>query len=375
VPQYYKDAFAKEHARIIGEGLGEFDDNLSISTETLDFDVLFIPNSEFLAQDEQTLDLYCRLLKTDSVVNIEFFSGALRSENLRECRIRTNLDWVKQRNYYDRLNKEIKASKDLANTRKLEAKLSKPKLKFCWIIVALSSTKTLDSYQAKPHLTWGKGVYLLPEIERMGVVIIPELEKSPDTLWLRTLGKEKILTEAFLETIDLPFAHPKRNAIIDLGRSYFNFLSEIEVPSDEETTDMRTLREIYQANRAETISLHESVAQAQLELYRATQELSKAQQEASQAQQEASKAQQEASQAQQEASQAQQEASQREAQEQQRIVKNFLIRKLGNNILTNEVTTRLEQLSSEQLDDLLFQAASWNNLTQVQDYLNIDSLE
>jgi Skp family chaperone for outer membrane proteins len=368
VPQYYKDAFAKEHARIIGEGLGEFDDNLSISTETLDFDVLFIPNSEFLAQDEQTLDLYCRLLKTDSVVNIEFFSGALRSENLRECRIRTNLDWVKQRNYYDRLNKEIKASKDLANTRKLEAKLSKPKLKFCWIIVALSSTKTLDSYRAKPHPTWGKGVYLLPEIEQMGVVIIPELEKSPDTLWLRTLGKEKILTEAFLETIDLPFAHPKRNAIIDLGRSYFNFLSEIEVPSDEETTDMRTLREIYQANRAETISLHESVAQAQLELYRATQELSKAQQEASQAQQEAS-------QAQQEASQAQQEASQREAEERQRIVKNFLIRKLGNNILTNEVTIRLEQLSSEQLDDLLFQAASWNNLTQVQDYLNIDSLE
>jgi hypothetical protein len=354
VPQYYKDAFAKEHARIIGEGLGEFDNNLSISTETLDFDVLFIPNSKFLAQNDQDLDLYCRLLKTDSVVNLEFFSGALRSENLRECRIRTNLDWVKQRNNYDRLNKEIKASKDLANTKRLEAKLSKPKLKFCWIIVALSSIKTLDSYQSKPHPKWGKGVYLLPEIERMGVVIIPELEKSPDTLWLRTLGKEKILTEAFLETIDLPFAHPKRNAIIDLGRSYFNFLSEIEVPTDEETTDMRTLREIYQANRAETISLHESVAQAQLELYRATQELSKAQQEASQAQQ---------------------EASQRQAQERQRIVKNFLIRKLGDNVLTNEVTERLEQLSSEQLDDLLFQAASWNNLTQFQDYLNLDRLE
>jgi hypothetical protein len=195
----------------------------------------------------------------------------------------------------------------------------------------------------------------------MGVVIIPELAKSPDTLWLRTLGKEKILTEAFLETIELPFAHPKRNAIIDLGRSYFNFLSEITVPlSDEETIEMRTLREIYQANRAETISLHESVAQVQLELYRANQEVSKAQQQASQAQQEAS--------------QAQQEASQREAEGQQRIVKNFLMRKLGDNILTNEVTERLEQLSSEQLDDLLFQAASWNNPAQIQDYFNIDRL-
>jgi hypothetical protein len=62
MPQYYKDAFAKEHARIIGEGLGEFDNNLSISTETLDFDVLFAPNAEFLAQDDRKLDLYCRLL-------------------------------------------------------------------------------------------------------------------------------------------------------------------------------------------------------------------------------------------------------------------------------------------------------------------------
>ena len=195
------------------------------------------------------------------------------------------------------------------------------------------------------HPEWGKGVYLLPEIERMGIVIIPELAKSPDTLWLRTLGKEKILTEAFLETIDLPFAHPKRNAIIDLGRSYFNFLSEIEVPlSDEETIDMRTLREIYLANRAETISLHESVAQAQLELYRANQELSKAQQE----------------------------AAQREAQERQRIVKNFLIRKFGDNILTDEVTERLEQLSPDRLDDMLFQSASWNNPIQIQDYFNLD---
>lgn len=68
MPQYYKDAFAKKHARIIGEGLGEFDHNLSISTETLDFDALFIPNSEFLDRDDLNLDLYYRLLKTDTNV-------------------------------------------------------------------------------------------------------------------------------------------------------------------------------------------------------------------------------------------------------------------------------------------------------------------
>lgn len=330
MPQYYKDAFAKEHARIIGEGLGEFDDNLSISTETLDFDVLFVPNAKFLAQDNKDLDLYCRLLKTDTVVNLEFFSGALRPENLRECRIRTNLDWVKQKNNYDNLKKKIGATKNESEARELSAKLTEPKLKFCWIIIALTSIKTLESYQAKPHLEWGKGVYLLPTVERMGAVIIPELEKSQDTLWLRTLGKEKVLKEAFVETIDLPSDHPKRNAIIDLGRSYYDFLNdqpELQL-SNEDTIDMRTLSEIYQANRAQSIALENALAQAQI----------------------------------------------RADEVQRNVVKNFLTRKFGGEILIENITQRIEQLSSEQLDELLFQSASWNSPTQLQNYFNPNSI-
>jgi hypothetical protein len=348
MPQYYKDAFAKEHARIIGEGLGEFDNNLSISTETLDFDVLFAPNAEFLAQDDLALDLYCRLLKTDPVVNLEFFSGALRPENLRECRIRTNLDWVKQKNNYDNLKKKIGATKNESEVKRLAAKLIEPKLKFCWIIIALTSTKTLESYQCKPHPSWGKGVYLLPEVERMGAIIIPELEKSPDTLWLRTLGKEKVLKEAFVETIKLPPDHPKRNAIIDLGRSYYDFLTdqpELQL-SNEDTIDMRTLSEIYQANRAQSIALEQALAEAQLR----------------------------ADEAQLRADESELRASQREADVQRDVVKNFLTRRLGDKVLTDEVTTELNLLSSEQLDELLFQASAWNSPTQLQDYFNLSSL-
>jgi hypothetical protein len=344
MPQYYKDVFAKEHARIIGEGLGEFDNNLSISTETLDFDVLFIPNAEFLAQSDRDLDLYCRLLKTDSVVNLEFFSGALRPENLRECRIRTNLDWVKQKNSYDSLMKKIRGSKDGTETQNLTAKPIEPKLKFCWIIVALVSTKTLDSYQSKPHPLWGKGVYLLPEIERMGVVIIPELEKNQDTLWLRTLGKEKVLKEAFVETIRLPSDHPKRNAIIDLGRSYYDFLfeqPELQL-TNEDTIDMRTLSEIYQANRAQSIALEQALAEAQRQVAETQRQVA--------------------------------EAQRRAAEAQPKIVINFLTRKFGDEVLTDEVIARLEQLSSEQLDDLLFQAASWNSSTQLEDFFNPGSV-
>jgi hypothetical protein len=187
----------------------------------------------------------------------------------------------------------------------------------------------------------------------MGAVIIPELEKSQDTLWLRTLGKEKVLKEAFVETIKLPPDHPKRNAIIDLGRSYYDFLTdqpELQL-SNEDTIDMRTLSEIYQANRAQSIALEKALAEAQVRLTESQVRLTESQVQATQAQL---------------------RASQREAETQKNVVKNFLTRKFGDKILTDDITQRIEQLSSEQLDELLFQAASWHNPTQLQDYFNLD---
>jgi hypothetical protein len=95
---------------------------------------------------------------------------------------------------------------------------------------------------------------------------------------------------------------------------------------------MRTLSEIYQATRAKSIALEQALAEAQLQ--------------ASEAQLQASEA-------------------------QRKIVKNFITRKFGNELLTEEIASRIEQLSSEQLDELLFQSASWNSLTQLQNYFSI----
>jgi hypothetical protein len=95
---------------------------------------------------------------------------------------------------------------------------------------------------------------------------------------------------------------------------------------------MRTLSEIYQANRAQSIALEKALAEAQLRL------------------------------------------SQRDADAQRNVVNNFTTRKFGDKVLTDDVTKRIEQLSSEQLDELLFQSASWNSPTQLQNYFNLESI-
>lgn len=353
MPQFYKDAFAKEHARIIAEGLGEFDESLSISTETLDFDVLFVPNARLLSTDDRELDLYTRLLKTDTIVNLEFFSGTLRPENLRECRVRTNLDETKQRNKYKAaLKKANTLAQDRDEAERLKNEIVKPKLKFCWMIVAASTEKTLQAYGAKPHPTWGQGVYLLPEIERMGAIVIPELPINQDTLWLRTLGKDKILKQAFRETIDLPLNHPKRNAIIDLGRSYFNFLAEqTEVDLDnEQQVDMRTLREIYLETRAESIAIEQRMAQAELKLREAQEKIFSTEEQLSAAQQ-------------------RELASQRQASSAQRqMTMKLLVGKFGDRVLTPEVVARLDRLTGAELDDLFTQAIAWDSPDSVGAY-------
>jgi hypothetical protein len=369
MPQFYKDAFAKEHARIIAEWLGEFDENLSISTETLDFDVLFVPNAGLLATDDRELDLYTRLLKTDTIVNLEFFSGTLRPENLRECRVRTNLDETKQRNKYKAAIKKINTiTQDRDDAEILKAEISKPKLKFCWMIVAASTEKTLQAYGATPHPTWGQGVYLLPEIERMGAIVIPELAIDRDTLWLRTLGKDRVLKQAFRETIDLPLNHPKRNAIIDLGRSYFNFLAEqTEVDLDsEQQVDMRTLREIYLETRAESIALEERMAQTELRLQEAQQQ-QLAIQEQKLVMEEQNLAMQEQNLAiQEQLSQAQQ----RELAAQRQMTTKLLAGKFGDRVLTPEVVARLERMSGAELDDLFTQAIAWDRPDSVAAYFD-----
>jgi hypothetical protein len=91
---------------------------------------------------------------------------------------------------------------------------------------------------------------------------------------------------------------------------------------------MRTLSEIYQANRAQSLALEKALAEAQ------------------------------------------QQASQSETRVRVETVKNFLTRKFGGEVLTAEAIAKLEQLSSEQLDDLLFEAASWNSPSQMESYFN-----
>jgi Domain of unknown function (DUF4351) len=80
----------------------------------------------------------------------------------------------------------------------------------------------------------------------MGVVVIRELPETPKTLWLRGLGKDQILTQAFANISELPPTRRERNDILEVCIKHFKYLSEKSATglTPEEKDFMKTMQDI-----------------------------------------------------------------------------------------------------------------------------------
>jgi hypothetical protein len=96
-------------------------------------------------------------------------------------------------------------------------------------------------------------VYRIAPGWRMGIVVIRELPETPETLWLRGLGKDRILTNAFANIRLLPETKRERNDIVEVCIKHFKYLSEKSTTglSEEEANFMKTMQEIDMMYRAE----------------------------------------------------------------------------------------------------------------------------
>ena len=84
-------------------------------------------------------------------------------------------------------------------------------LPMLWILAPTLSKPILAEYTATLTTEFGStGVYLLSPGCKMGIIVIHQLPKIPETLWFRLLGKEKIQSNAIAEVAALLQAHPGR---------------------------------------------------------------------------------------------------------------------------------------------------------------------
>ncbi len=125
---------------------------------------------------------------------------------------------------------ELQREANRNKTRVLEADY--PKL---WILTPTASEATLNGFRAILDQTNSiPGIYFLADYLRSAIVVIHQLPRTPETLWLRLLGRGKVQKQAIDEIEALPLDNPFRfNALLLLS----SLRSNLEVNSDLDPED------------------------------------------------------------------------------------------------------------------------------------------
>ncbi|MEG4865629.1 MULTISPECIES: flagellar assembly protein H [unclassified Microcoleus] len=110
------------------------------------------------------------------------------------------------------LRGELERQARRENTRYDDAKLP-----LLWILTPTASKALLEGFGAVPKPDdWLDGIYFLPRHLKSAMVVIHQLPETPETLWLRILGKGKVQQRAIAELSYLATDDPLRIIALEL---------------------------------------------------------------------------------------------------------------------------------------------------------------
>jgi hypothetical protein len=194
------DQLSKSYLEDFLAPFGQVICNLEIPGEAKFVDVYFAPNPDITIAPD--LGLLGRILQTPC--SLEPFRNPPTRTEIRTCLLK--LIWLQE--------------EERRKTKQQDRKLSEDQLPQLWVLASGVSKPVLEDFGAQPDLQWPEGVYRLPKALKTSLVAIDELPLTPDTLWLRILGKGVTQEQAIREVVALPASHPCRNGILRLLASW-----------------------------------------------------------------------------------------------------------------------------------------------------------
>jgi hypothetical protein len=246
--QYKHDRFFKFYIKSLYRSKGDTIKNVQIhNDEDLEIDLMFVGDLAKQGWKEQDFGLFDRLMQTHPTMIIEHYSGYLEGVDVDDCITRKNLYWRYQRK---ELIKTAKSEQNLTSSEQLpKSDIAKIDLNnpFTWVLTVNCGKQILEDCAAQAHPKFTRGVYLLPNQWRMGIVIIEQLAEKPEHLWLKMLGSRESARKAFRGIDQL--ATPDRtgkNDIMAACLKYCVYLKDLAVDSltTEESEFMKTMEEI-----------------------------------------------------------------------------------------------------------------------------------
>ncbi|MFB2934866.1 DUF4351 domain-containing protein [Aerosakkonemataceae cyanobacterium BLCC-F154] len=221
--KFVYDQFAKQYLEELLSPLGSVKISRDVTAEVREIDVLFVPQN----QNEiviKTLGILGKIAATTAI--IEPYRNPVSSDNICSC-IGKLFDFNAESNRLSNREEKQLVSGD------------RPRL---WILSPTLSKPILDSFGANLELeNFGEGVYFLPPAFRTAIVVIHQLPNTPETLWLRLLGKGNVQKGAIAQFNSLPNATPFKDSVLELLSNLFAIL---EARQDLDSEDRELIMQL-----------------------------------------------------------------------------------------------------------------------------------
>jgi Domain of unknown function (DUF4351) len=214
--RFIHDQFAKEYLEELLKRYGEVKPSETVPSEVREIDVLFTPwTGEEI--NLQSLGLLGRFASCPAL--FEPFRNAASDEEICNCILKL----LCVRGAFQR------------DARSNQTSIPESALPKLWILTPSASKRKLSDFGATEAADWAPGVYPMAKALRTAIVVIHQLPRTPETLWLRVLGRGRVQKQAIDELEALPLRHPYARATLQLLYALQQSLIVADNPPKDDT--------------------------------------------------------------------------------------------------------------------------------------------
>jgi hypothetical protein len=227
------DQFAKQYLEELLTPLGTVNVSWEIPSEVRQVDIWFVPQAS--TPSVPNLGLLQKLAATSCL--FEPYRNPPTEIEMRSC-------LLKLYSLHGNLIRKAKRDKH---------SLIESELPCLWILSPSCSQRILNGFGATIDQlgNWGNGVYFLPEFQKTAIVAINQLPATPDTLWLRILGKGRTQQRAVEELVNLPTGTPLLEELLDILANWRKNLELRDNLNEDEREVFMNLAPAYLRQREE----------------------------------------------------------------------------------------------------------------------------
>lgn len=211
--RFIHDRFAKEYLEELLSPIGTVNIGHDVTSEIREIDVYFIPGTA-IPEYSATLGVLGKMASTTAI--FEPFRNPVSVPEVISCMSKL---WD--------LRGKLERQARRENTPYDDAQL--PRL---WILTPTASKGLLEGFGGIPNPeNWVNGIYFVPAHLKSAIVVIHQLPETPETMWLRILGKGKVQQRAIAELSSLATDDPLRIIALEL---LYRLQSHLVVETQEE---------------------------------------------------------------------------------------------------------------------------------------------